>query len=131
MSSQGADIVGGKLNIEILSGQGLLARDGGMFSKATSDPYVAVLLSGKQVAATPCIKKTLNPEWNCTVDPIHVSGKTRKDPTLVFRAYDYDGLSADDPHVDGAQKGASIVLHLECFAITYVSRETHPLFERP
>ena len=31
----------------------------------------------------------------------------------------------------GAHKGDSIVLQLESVAITYVSREMHPLFERP
>ena len=63
---QGVDLV-----INIVQGRNLVAKDRskGVFGKKkSSDPYVKVLFGGKKYGKTREISKTLNPEWNETVN---------------------------------------------------------------
>ena len=92
------DIVSGELNLTIVAGKDLVAKDGGMFSKASSDPFVKVFVSGAEVAKTAHVSKNLNPEWNATVLTDFIVGpKARKDPTVRLCVFDYDAMSASDP----------------------------------
>ena len=96
LSGLGSDIISGKLTVEVASGHDLLAADGGMFSKKTSDAYVKVTLGDALVAKSDVVKKNLNPVWNLSAE-YNVGPKARKTPTLVFTVYDYDMASSDDP----------------------------------
>ena len=96
LSGEGADVIGGKLTVEVASGHDLLAADGGMFSKKTSDPYVKVTLGSAVVAKSDVAKKDLNPVWNLSAE-YNVGPRARKTPTLVFTVYDYDMVGSDDP----------------------------------
>ena len=75
------------------------AQDGGIFSKATSDPYVKVFVGGDELARTSVVNKNLNPEWNEKVLAGHMVGgaKVAKDPTVTLCVFDQDKCSADDP----------------------------------
>ena len=92
------DIVSGELNLTIVAGKDLIAKDGGMFTKASSDPFVKVFVGGVEVTKTATISKNLNPEWNATVLTDFIVGpKARKDPTVRLCVFDYDLMSASDP----------------------------------
>lgn len=80
----------GKLNLALNSASGLAKAD--TFGK--SDPYLRVVLNGKEVYKTDKIKRTLSPTWNekCAIDIAN-----RVDATLRLECYDWDmGPEPDD-----------------------------------
>ena len=96
-----SDIVSGELNVTVCAGKDLVAKDGGWLSKASSDPFVKVFVGGAEVAKTATVSKNLSPEWNEKVLTDFIVGpKARKDPTVRFRIFDYDMMSASDPMGD-------------------------------
>ena len=99
---QGVDLV-----INIVQGRNLVAKDRskGVFGKKkSSDPYVKVLFGGKKYGKTREISKTLNPEWNETVN-IKLGTKqvqkalkgNHKHNMLEFIIFDKDSANNDDP----------------------------------
>lgn len=73
------------LRTTVLKGRNLAAKDRG----GTSDPYLVVTL-GDARESTPCISKTLNPEWNVTFD-LPVVGV----PLLECTCWDHDRFGRD------------------------------------
>ena len=101
------DLVGGELDVTIRAGRDLVAKDGGMFTKANSDPFVKVLFGGEEVYKTKTIKKNLNPTWNekmkhnfsLTKNVLDYDEERlrRWNPTVVFAIFDYDFVGSNDP----------------------------------
>ena len=57
-----------RIDVAILRGQGLVAKDRNLLGKRTSsDPYVKVFCDGTLYGKTRVISKNLNPEWNETI----------------------------------------------------------------
>ncbi|KAL1520983.1 hypothetical protein AB1Y20_022541 [Prymnesium parvum] len=83
----------GKLKVHLVRGSGLLAADKNGFS----DPYVVAKL-GKATKKSKVIKKTLNPEWNETLEFGGVSLGDLIETSLSLHVWDYDGMTsrADD-----------------------------------
>ena len=84
MSLEARDLIGCEIDLTIVAGRGLVAKDKTFFGKRTSsDPYVKVLYrtfqlgeKGKtEFGRTPTISKTLDPTWNAHVK-IQLAGKT-------------------------------------------------------
>lgn len=100
------------VELQIIQGQDLVAKDRNMFGKKiSSDPYVCISLlctpsttvPGKtrkvqkiQLGRTKTIKKNLNPEWNYS--QTYSIPFSRKNDTLqlVFEIFDEDKVSTDD-----------------------------------
>ncbi|CAK0867807.1 unnamed protein product, partial [Prorocentrum cordatum] len=60
--------------------------------KASSDPYVVVLVEDNELERTPAVKCSLEPEWNCTKEvPIHTANDV-----VQLRVMDEDLLTSDD-----------------------------------
>ena len=92
------DFVGAEINLTIIEATSLVGKDGGLFSKATSDPFVKVLVAGEEIARTEHVKKNLSPTWNAKVLTDHKVGpKFRKNPEIRLCIFDYDVMSASDP----------------------------------
>ena len=50
-----SDVTGGEIDLIVRAGRNLVAKDGGMFTKANSDPFVNVILGGNKVRAVGCM----------------------------------------------------------------------------
>ncbi|KAF1316347.1 Myotubularin-like protein, partial [Globisporangium splendens] len=75
--------------IKIVRAENLPASD----VNGTSDPFVKVLYDGKEVAATPKIKRDLNPRWDAVVSfPLMASSALY----VTLEVWDRDELSAND-----------------------------------
>ena len=59
-----SDVAACELELTIVAGKDLIAKDGGMFSKATSDPFVKATIGHMVLGQTPHVENSLNPEWN-------------------------------------------------------------------
>eukprot|EP00928_Gymnodinium_smaydae_P037149 TRINITY_DN2582_c1_g1_i1.p1 TRINITY_DN2582_c1_g1~~TRINITY_DN2582_c1_g1_i1.p1 ORF type:complete len:755 (+),score=116.05 TRINITY_DN2582_c1_g1_i1:131-2395(+) len=84
----------GVLRVRVVRGWNLPAKDIGILSASTSDPYVKCV-SGEQVLKTPVVKKNLNPEWNeaeATADFLVYS----MEQWVSFYVFDKDTFTADD-----------------------------------
>ena len=100
-------IIGAELDIQIISGRGLVAKDGGLMSRKSSDPFVKIGGANTNrrqwsIGKTKVISKSLDPTWNEGIkfhfDHLQAKGLTSaKKVTLVFSVFDFDTLSADDP----------------------------------
>ena len=53
-----------QLDIVVIEGRDLVAKDGGMFTKASSDPFAVLTLGGRDIDKTSVVKKNLSPTWN-------------------------------------------------------------------
>ena len=100
------------VQITILQGQDLVAKDRNLFGKRTSsDPYVLILFvssppittSGQikreqkvKLGQTATVKKNLSPTWNYSVTASIPYNKKSDKNSLVFQIFDEDLLSADD-----------------------------------
>lgn len=95
------------VEISLLQGQDLVAKDRNLFGKkTTSDPYVEIfLLSGSgapgttyrkvKLGQTKTMYKTLNPAWRCTISTtIPYLGNAQC--SLLFHIWDEDKLSDPD-----------------------------------
>ena len=51
-ASVAGDIVGGELNLTVVAGRDLVAKDGGWVTKGSSDPFVRVFVGGAEVGKT-------------------------------------------------------------------------------
>ena len=83
-----------ELEVVVSKGRGLLAMDTSMFSKSSSDPYVVVVVEGKEIGRTEVVSKSLNPCWSeRTSFRAFVAGTG---PVSVeLRLFDKDKLSRD------------------------------------
>ena len=95
-------IVGVELDVKVTAGKGLLAKDGGTFSKGTSDPFVKVSATNGNkrqwaIGRTQTVKKSLDPTWNESfkLNFDHLQTKSLvagKKVTVVFAIFDYDSI---------------------------------------
>lgn len=104
------NLAGLKVRLIIHRADGLIAKDRNMFGKKkTSDPYVKVFYGEEVIGKTPVKKKTLTPEWECTLK--HVVGINDSErirhalptassagavPSLRLVLFDYDTGRNDD-----------------------------------
>ena len=95
-----ADFLGLELTLTIHEGRNLVAMDGGMFTKKSSDPYVNVEVGrGNIIAKTETIMKDLNPKWKekvCVGAWIGPKKTVAADPNIRLSVWDYDTISDDD-----------------------------------
>lgn len=105
------NLAGLKVTLTIHRARGLIAKDRNMFGKLTSsDPYVKVFYHDRLVGKTPVKKKTLDPEWDCSIKHIlgindgekvrHALPSTSSAgnvPSLDLVLFDHDKASSDDP----------------------------------
>ena len=104
-----SDVVGAEIDLTVISGRGLIPKDGGFgFGARTSDPYVVIAAvlpaarSGRgghceELGRTAVIAKNLNPRWDQAFK-FHLHGRRfRGDMLLRLRVWDSDAMSADDP----------------------------------
>mmetsp|Transcript_53993 Transcript_53993/g.131097 ORF Transcript_53993/g.131097 Transcript_53993/m.131097 type:complete len:207 (+) Transcript_53993:141-761(+) len=95
------------VEIKVLQGQGLVAKDRNLLGKkTTSDPYVDIfLLSGSgapgtryqktKIGTTKTIPKNLNPVWNYT-NSVTIPYLGNAKCALVFHIFDHDKFSEPD-----------------------------------
>ena len=92
---QARDVPKGTVSVRVVRGAGLLAADSG----GTSDPYVLVSVptryDGGNTARTSAKKKTLNPEWEETLETLHVYDAADR-CMLSFSVWDHDNLGMND-----------------------------------
>mmetsp|Transcript_7062 Transcript_7062/g.8171 ORF Transcript_7062/g.8171 Transcript_7062/m.8171 type:complete len:554 (+) Transcript_7062:47-1708(+) len=91
------DVAGIEIDVTIIQGEGLVAKDRNLFGKkTTSDPYIKVHHGGNQNSChtTAVISANLNPVWNESFK-IH-AGYQDMDKSIVFYLYDRDELTEDD-----------------------------------
>ena len=97
-ASTESDASGCKLELTIFAGKDLVAKDGGMFSKATSGPFVKALIGKHELGKTEWMENNLNPEWNADLcfdtDITHLAVSCE---TLTLAVFDYDAMSGSDP----------------------------------
>ena len=96
------------LEIQVLNGSGLVAKDRNMLGKkTTSDPFVVVSLISRgrktQLGKTKTVKKTLSPAWQATFSTSlsylqhgPSPGFPNSNPMLMFEIFDEDLMSAPD-----------------------------------
>ena len=89
-------VIGAEIDLTVVAGRGLVAKDGGVFSKKSSDPYVKVVFVGSELGKTPTITKSLDPEWNHTMKFVLEGRRFRTDADLVLGLWDFDKTSGDD-----------------------------------
>jgi len=96
-----SDVIGAEIDIKILAGRNLVAKDGsgflGLGKNKSSDPYVVISYSRKQLGKTKVIKKTLNPTWDETFKFMLEGRSFRPAEDVVLDVFDHDKSSADDP----------------------------------
>ena len=78
-----------KLQVVVIEARDLVAADRG----GTSDPFVAVQVSGVKSTKTKVVKKTLHPEWNQTLELILPPGN---EEPLRCQVFDHDVIGAND-----------------------------------
>ena len=108
LSAALSDVISAEIDITIVKGRDLVAKDGSGFlklgAKKTSDPYVTIHHVKKNARSRPVlgktevISKTVNPEWPDATFKIHLEGRSWH-PTepIVLAIYDRDRGSNDDP----------------------------------
>ena len=83
-----------ELEVVVSKGRGLLAMDTSMFSKSSSDPYVVVVVEGKEIGRTEVITKSLNPCWSERTSFRAFVADTGP-VSVELRLFDEDKLSRD------------------------------------
>jgi Ca2+-dependent lipid-binding protein len=77
-TSNGKVVVGVEIDLKILAGRNLVAKDGsgflGLGKAKTSDPYTKVIFNGATLEQTHVINKNLNPVWDSTFK-LHLDGR--------------------------------------------------------
>jgi hypothetical protein len=91
------DVIGVEIDVVVKSGKDLVAKDGGLFSKKSSDPYVKIQLGSRELSRTPTIEKTLNPVWGHACKFMLAGRELKANSRLVFAIFDRDKASKDDP----------------------------------
>lgn len=134
--SDSFQISGMEIDISILRGKDLVAKDRNIFNqKTTSDPYVNIIFDGRSVGTTKIIPKNLNPVWNesfklnlNTEESNRIIAKIKNgdSPQLMFHIYDHDENSSDDNM--GVAKGT---ISLEPPSTKWMKVETAPGFTKP
>ena len=93
-------VIGAEIDLGIVSGRNLVAKDGSGFlklgSKTTSDPYV-IATFGSFKFETNVVRKNLNPEWNASCKWMIEGRNFKPSAELVLTIFDRDRGSADDP----------------------------------
>ena len=96
-----AGIIGVELDFTIISGAGLVAKDGSGFlkmgKKSTSDPYVVVRVGTEKVCTTKVCTKTLDPVWKETFKWQAEGRAFKPKDDVTFTIYDRDRGMSDDP----------------------------------
>jgi tellurium resistance protein TerZ len=134
--SDSFQVSGIEIDISVLRGKDLVAKDRNIFNKkTTSDPYVTIVLDGRTVGTTQIIPKNLNPEWNETFklnlsteesNRIITKIKNGDSPQLMFHIYDHDKGSSDDSM--GVAKG---IISLDPPSTKWMKVEIAPGFTKP
>ena len=94
-----SDVAACELELTIVAGKDLIAKDGGMFSKATSDPFVKASIGRMVLGQTPHVENSLNPEWNadlCTDTDVSAAAM-QGGGAILLAIFDYDAMSGSDP----------------------------------
>ena len=94
-----SDVAACELELTIVAGKDLIAKDGGMFSKATSDPFVKATIGHMVLGQTPHVENNLNPEWNadlCTDTDVSAAAM-QGGGAILLAIFDYDAMSGSDP----------------------------------
>ena len=94
-----SDVAACELELTIVAGKDLIAKDGGMFSKATSDPFVKATIGHMVLGQTPHVENNLNPEWNadlCTDTDVSAAAM-QGGRAILLEIFDYDAVSGSDP----------------------------------
>ena len=80
------DVLGAEIDLTIVSGKDLVAKDGGgLFTKSkSSDPYVKVMFVGHEYGKTEVVKKNLNPTWNHSMKMVLEGRRFRTDADIVL-----------------------------------------------
>jgi len=83
--------------MDVLKANDLFAADNAILGNGSSDPYVRVLVEGKQgvreTFRTQVVKRTLNPVWNAK----SMFKVAPSDSDIVLHLFDKDSISKDDP----------------------------------
>ena len=105
---------GGRVGVRVIGGHGLVVRDGSLFGKGSSDPYVQVWSGGfpgaegcarsgvrgqqmaHEVGRTTVVSKSLDPVWE-TDNYFEWQMGPKETPVIVCALFDKDTLSKDDP----------------------------------
>ena len=87
-----------ELQIGLIRGRDLAAKDGTLFTQATSDPQVIFSIKGTELIRRSTYKiKSLAPRWNEIYDMPFEEGMTEEEvPTLLCTCEDYDDFSSND-----------------------------------
>jgi len=90
--------VGAELSLTIIEASHLIGKDGRLFRKATSDPFVKVLIAGEEIAKTEYVSDNLSPKWNAKVLTGYKIGPTfGENSEIRLCIFDYDIVTAGDP----------------------------------
>lgn len=81
----------GYLSVHLISAAHLRAADRGK----SSDPYARILVDGERTAKSKVVKKTLDPEFNETLEEVIVSSRTNQE--VVITLNDWDQVGTADP----------------------------------
>ncbi|KAJ8601367.1 hypothetical protein CTAYLR_005017 [Chrysophaeum taylorii] len=86
--------VGGRLVVDVLRGENLVAKDTGILRSNKSDPYAKVMVDAHFVGKTAVIPRSLSPTWN---ERFEVQLKPRSAKRLRIELFDSDAVTNDDP----------------------------------
>ena len=87
-----------ELEVEIIAGKDLAAKDKVLLGKNSSERYVNVTYLRDVVAQTKVVKKSLAPTWNKRFTLRHLPlEKDEPNPQLRFEIFDWDQIGKDDP----------------------------------
>lgn len=95
-------LAGLTVNIEVVKGRDLIAKDRNMMGKrTTSDPYVKVHIGSQPLGITKVVKKNVSPVWNESFQYVlgadsaaHLLQQSSLSATLTI--FDHDGIGDDD-----------------------------------
>ena len=98
LAGEGDKHGGAEISLTIVEASDLIGKDGRLFRKATSDPFVKVLIAGEEIAQTEYVSNNLSPTWNAKVLTDHKIGPTfDANPEVRLCIFDYDLVTAGDP----------------------------------
>ena len=117
-------VVGCEIDVTIVAGRGLVAKDRSLFGKKSSDPYVVISCGKRTLGTTKVVDKSLSPVWNqafklnldakaaarlesteLVLDPppystaltLTLTLTLYPNPNQVFAIFDKDKIGANDP----------------------------------
>lgn len=84
-----------QVDLKVLRGRGLVARDANYVTEASSDPYCVVLVDDEELGRTNVINGSLDPVWSTrnSFEAVDVSPSS----VVTVRLFDKDVMSEDDP----------------------------------